>query len=50
VKFSAAPAASSFSLTATPQGTQANDTACGNLTLNQAGLRGASGTAPTTCW
>jgi type IV pilus assembly protein PilE len=50
VKFTAAPTASAFSLTATPQGAQANDTTCGNLTLDQAGLRGADGTAPATCW
>jgi type IV pilus assembly protein PilE len=50
IKFSAAPTASAFSLTATPQGAQADDTTCGNLTLDQAGLRGASGTAPATCW
>ena len=50
VKFTAAPTASAFSLTATPQGAQANDTACGNLTLTQTGARGASGTTPATCW
>ncbi|HZF32015.1 MAG TPA: type IV pilin protein [Gammaproteobacteria bacterium] len=46
----AAPTASAFTLTATPQGAQANDTTCANLTLTQTGLRGATGTAPTTCW
>jgi len=36
--------ATTFVLTATPQGSQAsNDAACGALTLNEAGVRGATG-------
>ena len=46
----AAPAASTFALVATPQGGHANDTICGNLTLGDRGTRGATGTAPETCW
>ncbi len=44
--------ASAYTVQATPQGTQASkDTACGNLTLNQAGTRGISGTASVNdCW
>jgi len=39
-----------FLLTATPQGPQLGD-ACGNLTLNQAGVRDRSGTlALSECW
>jgi type IV pilus assembly protein PilE len=44
------PTASAFTLTATPVAAQASDTKCANLTLTQAGVRGASGTQPTTCW
>lgn len=50
ITFTAAPTASVFSLTAAPQGTQAQDTACADLTLTQTGARDATGTAPTTCW
>ncbi|GGK01767.1 type 4 fimbrial biogenesis protein PilE [Pseudomonas matsuisoli] len=40
-----------YTLTATPKGAQANDTKCGNLTLNAAGTRGASGSAGAAeCW
>jgi type IV pilus assembly protein PilE len=46
----AAPAANGFSLVATPQGAQTDDTQCANLTLTSTGTRGASGTAPATCW
>ena len=46
----AAPAASTFALVATPQNGHANDTICGNLTLSDRGARGATGTAPETCW
>ncbi len=48
---SAATTASTFSLVATPQGAQVADTLCGNLTLDNRGTRGRSGTAPLdTCW
>lgn len=47
----AATTASTFSLVATRQGAQTDDTLCGNLTLNNQGTRGRSGTAPLdTCW
>ena len=42
--------ATAFTLTATPQNAQTGDTFCANLTLTQSGVRGASGTVPTTCW
>jgi type IV pilus assembly protein PilE len=50
VTFTAAPTASAFSLTATPQAAQANDTKCANLTLTHTGTRGASGSLPADCW
>ena len=41
--------ASTFSVTATPQGVQASrDTKCGTMGLNQAGQKTASGTASST--
>ncbi len=43
----------SYTLTATPQGGQATDTLCANLTLTSAGAKGASGTtvdALRDCW
>ncbi|MBU1436252.1 MAG: prepilin-type N-terminal cleavage/methylation domain-containing protein [Gammaproteobacteria bacterium] len=43
-----------FTLTATPIGSQAKDTTCGVLTLNQAGTRTAAGSATAAkvreCW
>lgn len=48
---SEAEAANTFTLTATPQGGQTKDTACGTLTINQAGQKTRSGTgAMSTCW
>lgn len=47
------PDADSFSITATPQGGQAKDTACANFTLDQAGVKSVSGTksaTPQECW
>ena len=42
---------SSYSVTAAPQGTQeTNDAACGTLSLDQTGARGADGTDPGSCW
>ncbi|OOG24913.1 pilus assembly protein PilE [Thioalkalivibrio denitrificans] len=41
--------ANTFTLTATPVGPQAGHW-CGNLTLNQAGTRGATGADPADCW
>ncbi len=51
--FSAAPTAKTYTLAATPQGTQATrDTLCGVLSLNAQGIRGEGGTATniTECW
>lgn len=44
--------ARSYTLEAVPKGTQAaNDTACGTLSLDQAGVKGSSVSgAATTCW
>lgn len=39
----------SYTLTATPQGPQANDTQCATLTLDNQGARGHTGTADG-CW
>jgi type IV pilus assembly protein PilE len=40
-----------FTLAAIPQGAHAtNDADCGNLTLDQAGTKGASGPSPGDCW
>lgn len=40
-----------FTLTATPQGAQADDTYCGNLTLTHLGEKGNSGAADVEeCW
>ena len=51
--FSGTPDASTYALTATRTGAQANDK-CGTLTLNQAGTRGvssaATGITATDCW
>jgi type IV pilus assembly protein PilE len=42
-------AASTFTLSATPQGNQANDVQCGTLTLSNTGVQGADGDADV-CW
>ncbi|MGB0513331.1 MAG: type IV pilin protein [Wenzhouxiangellaceae bacterium] len=43
--------ANTFSLTAAPQGKQAEDTKCGSFTLSNTGARGVStGTDPAECW
>jgi len=39
-----------YTLTATPQGGQADDTDCANLTLTSNGVKGASGTDTADCW
>ena len=45
------PTALTFLATATPQGTQADDTACSNFTINQVGVKGVSGTKTVPeCW
>lgn len=53
ISHTAAPTAQAFSLTATPQGSQGDDTLCANFTLTSANVRGVSGTAsatPNECW
>jgi type IV pilus assembly protein PilE len=43
--------ATAFTLTATPQASQATDAACGNFTLNNVGIRGRSGAGSLEdCW
>jgi type IV pilus assembly protein PilE len=45
--------ATTFSLQAVPQGTQANDTQCATFTLNQANARAVTGSlsaTPNQCW
>lgn len=42
-------AATTYTLTATPQGRQTND-GCGNLTLDETGDKGASGGTVNQCW
>jgi len=42
--------AAGFSATATATGTQTADTDCATFTINQAGVRGATGGNPTVCW
>jgi type IV pilus assembly protein PilE len=43
--------ATTFALTATPQGAQAEDAQCAALTLNQLGQQGTTGTQPAQeCW
>jgi len=43
--------ATTYALTAVPQGAQVSDTTCANLTLNQAGVQGRSGSGDLErCW
>lgn len=48
------PAQAGYSLEASPRPLQAGDTRCATITLNQAGVRGATGTESTnaanSCW
>ncbi len=47
----ARPTALTFTITATPLGGQLSDARCMNLTLDEAGTRGRTGTAPVEdCW
>lgn len=39
-----------YTLRADPRNAQTADTRCGSFTLTSTGVRGATGTAPTTCW
>ena len=41
---------SAFTLTATPQDEQADDTDCGNLTLTHLGVQSATGPDKDSCW
>lgn len=46
-----APTASTYTVTATPKGAQLNrDTACGALSIDQAGTKSATGTMGAACW
>jgi len=43
--------ATNYTITATPQSTQAQDTACGTFSLNHAGVQSITGTSDAvTCW
>ncbi|WP_298623636.1 type IV pilin protein [uncultured Legionella sp.] len=45
--------ATTYTLTATPQGNQANDTTCASMSINQANVKtatDATATAQTECW
>jgi type IV pilus assembly protein PilE len=42
--------AATWTLTAEPQGAQAEDTACGTFTLTNTGQRDVSGDTPARCW
>ncbi len=43
--------ATTFTVTATPQGSQTGDTRCGTLSLDQLGTKDATGTdGPAGCW
>lgn len=42
--------ATTFTLTAAPQGPQAEDTRCGSLAVDQAGTHSATGSIPESCW
>jgi type IV pilus assembly protein PilE len=45
------PDASSYTITATPLGTQLNDTTCATLSVNQLGAQTSTGTGTAaTCW
>ena len=45
------PTATTFTVSAVPQGTQAKDTGCGTLTMNQANVRSKSGSKSVAeCW
>ena len=51
IDFVGAATASAFTLTAVPQGDQANDTDCAELRLTDDGTQGSTGTAdPRACW
>ena len=42
--------AATYTVTAAPQGPQADDTACGSLEVTNTGARSATGTTPDRCW
>ncbi|AER57099.1 putative prepilin like protein [Pseudoxanthomonas spadix BD-a59] len=53
IQLSAAPLATSYTIEAVPEGTQAaRDTKCGTLSINQAGTKTETGSAATAgeCW
>ena len=47
--FAIAPTTQAYGLQATPLAGQANDS-CGNLTLNEKGVKGTSGSTVAKCW
>jgi type IV pilus assembly protein PilE len=48
---SGSPATTTYTLSAAPRGAQAGDTACGTLSLTQAGTKGVSGSSTVAnCW
>jgi type IV pilus assembly protein PilE len=48
---SGSPTTTAYTLTAAPRGSQASDTACGTLSLTQAGTKGISGSSTVaSCW
>jgi len=50
-QLTAVTTANTYTLTATPVGQQASDTACGSLSVNQLGVQGVTGTSTvSTCW
>lgn len=50
-QISMAATATTYTLTATPQLSQTADLGCANLSLTEAGVKGASGTlGPAACW
>jgi type IV pilus assembly protein PilE len=42
--------AAAYTLAAEPQGAQADDTACGTLSMTSTGVRAATGDTPDRCW
>lgn len=46
--FSAGPAAATYTLAATPQGSQASRDSCGTLSINQVGTKSSEG--GSNCW
>ena len=45
-----ASTATTYTITATPRGSQTRDTACGTLSINQLGTKAATGATGAACW